>query len=375
MVERPPQERVAPVSNRCATEPESRSATVMPIDPHPRAEPRPITVHKPTRRDVVKAGGALLLGGGVLAGIRQWSVNEDGLRADVAIVRAPSYSADLIAVIAEGFHVLGIDRSWIRGKRVLLKPNLVETAVGQGHINTHPSVVVAAAEVLRRLDAKDVIVAEGQGHSRDTLLVLDESGMGAALREAKLRFVDLNHDDFAAVENAAGRTAMRKLYLPKTLLEADLVVSVPKLKTHHWTGVTCAMKNLFGVMPGVVYGWPKNVLHVHGIPESILDINATVKPALAIVDGIVGMEGDGPIMGTPKPVGCLIVGRNLTAVDATAVRIMGLNPTGVPYLPAASGVLGPIREQNITQRGEPIASLQTRFALLNAPHLTNLAVG
>ncbi len=332
-------------------------------------------IRKPTRRDVVKAGGALLLGGGVLAGVRQWSLHEGGLRADVAVLHAPSYTADLASILMDGFKTLGIDRSWIRGKRVLLKPNLVETAVGQGHINTHPSVIVAAAEVFRRLDARDVIVAEGQGHSRDTLLVLDESGMGAALREAKLPFVDLNHDDFAAVENVGGRTTLRTLYLPKTLLNADFVVSVPKLKTHHWTGVTCAMKNLFGVMPGVVYGWPKNVLHVQGIPESILDINATVKPALAIVDGIIGMEGDGPIMGTPKPVGCLIVGRNPAAVDATAVRIMGLNPAGVPYLPAASGVLGPIRERNITQRAEPISALQTTFALLNAPHLANVAAG
>ena len=88
------------------------------------------------------------------------------------------------------------------------------------------------------------------------------------------------------------------------LKRADLVVSLPKLKTHHWAGVTLAMKNLFGVMPGVAYGWPKNVLHHAGIPGSILDINAAVKPALAIVDGIVGMEGDGPIMGTPKNPAC-----------------------------------------------------------------------
>ena len=88
--------------------------------------------------------------------------------------------------------------------------------------------------------------------------------------------------------------------LPASLKRADLVVSLPKMKTHHWAGVTLAMKNLFGVMPGVAYGWPKNVLHHAGIPGSILDINAAVRPALAIVDGIVGMEGDGPIMGTPR---------------------------------------------------------------------------
>ena len=93
---------------------------------------------------------------------------------------------------------------------------------------------------------------------------------------------------------------MPKLSLPQSLRRADLIVSLPKMKTHHWAGVTLSMKNLFGVMPGVCYGWPKNVLHHAGIRQSILDINAAVRPHLAIVDGIIGMEGDGPIMGTAE---------------------------------------------------------------------------
>ena len=115
---------------------------------------------------------------------------------------------------------------------------------------------------------------------------------------------------------------------------------MPKMKTHHWVGVTLSMKNLFGLMPGIVYGWPKNVFHWAGLEPSILDINATVKPHLAIVDGIVGMEGDGPIMGTPKPAGVLVMGRDLPAVDATAARIMGIDPLKVTYLRAAHGGLG-----------------------------------
>jgi uncharacterized protein (DUF362 family) len=199
--------------------------------------------------------------------------------------------------------------------------------------------------------------------------------MGAALEEAGVEFVDLNHDEFVAVPNTGGWTNLAPLYLPKTMLGVDCVISVPKLKTHHWAGVTCSMKNLFGVMPGVVYGWPKNVLHYAGIPDSILDINATVKPSLAIVDAVVGMEGDGPIMGTPKEVGCIVMGRNLPAVDATCVRMMDLNPYGVSYLAQASGRLGPIHESNIAQRGEPIAALRTRFQLLDAPHLKSVASG
>jgi uncharacterized protein (DUF362 family) len=328
-----------------------------------------------TRRELIGLGGAVVLAGGIAAALRAWNRHERGLRAEVFIGRASGYRAHLVDLIGNGLAAIGVKRREIRGKRILLKPNLVETARGQAHINTHPALVVAAAEVFRRLDAREVIVAEGQGHRRDSWLVLEESGMGSGLREANLTFVDLNHDEVVRVDNAGGHTKLASLYLPKTLLGVDWVVSLPKTKTHHWTGVTCAMKNLFGVMPGIVYGWPKNVFHRAGINESILDINAAVRPSLAIADGIVGMEGDGPIMGKPKEVGCLVIGRNLAAVDATCTRVMGLNPYGVKYLAAASGRFGPIHPWNITQRGESIDAVRTHFEVLDLPHLEHVDAG
>jgi len=322
-----------------------------------------------TRRAALRLGGALAAGAALTGGAAWMRRREGGMRAEVCIVDAPDYERDLAARIADGLAALSIGRADVRGKRVLLKPNLVETAVAHAHINTHPALVVAAAEAFARLGAAQVIVAEGQGHRRDSWIVLEESGMCAALRSAGLPFVDLNHDDVRSVANRGAWTTWNELHLPETLLRADLVVSLPKLKTHHWVGVTCAMKNLFGVMPGVVYGWPKNVLHYAGIDEAILDINATVRPWLAIVDGVVGMEGDGPIMGTPKPLGALVLGRSLPAVDATCARLMGLNPRGVGYLKQASGRLGPVLEGNIAQRGEPVERYRTTFALLDEPHL------
>src|SRR5262245_31626271 len=152
-------------------------------------------------------------------------------------------------------------------------------------------------------------------------------------------------------------------------MDADWIVSLPKMKTHHWGGVTLAMKNMFGVMPGFYYGWPKNVLHWHGIDRSIFDINATLRatgtPHLAIVDGIVGLEGDGPIMGTPKQAGVVVMGTNFAAVDATSARVMGVDPHKVPYLSATEGWLGPLAEAHITQRGEAIAAVRTDFQLLD----------
>jgi uncharacterized protein (DUF362 family) len=139
---------------------------------------------------------------------------------------------------------------------------------------------------------------------------------------------------------------------------------MPKLKTHHWAGLTCSMKNFFGVVPGAVYGWPKNLLHIKGIHASILDLVATIRPALTIVDGIVGMEGDGPIMGRARPVGFVALGTDLPAVDATCARVIGVDPEKVPYLSAAGHFLGNIDAGRIEQRGERPERFRTEFDLI-----------
>ena len=319
-----------------------------------------------SRRDLLLGGAALF--GVAGAGRYFWYDTERFWRASVVISRAASYDSALVEIITRGLAELKIDRSRIRNKSVLLKPNLVEPAAEAPHINTHPEFVHAVAEVFRRLDAREVFVAEGQGHCRDTAYVLEQSGFEPMLDEAGLSFVDLNHDEIYSADNRLGFTKLSKLHLPRSLRRADWIVSLPKLKTHHWTGVTLSMKNLFGVMPGLAYGWPKNVLHHAGINESVLDINAAVGPHLAIVDGIVGMEGDGPIMGTPKAAHLVVMGTNLPAVDSTCARLMGFDPWKINYLRGASGRLGPIQERHIEQRGERLEDCTRQFSLPDHPH-------
>jgi uncharacterized protein (DUF362 family) len=294
---------------------------------------------------------------------RLWRARK--LWSETFVAHLPGYEADLAGAIRAGFRELGISPDEIRGKRILLKPNLVETQAGAIHINTHPLVVQAAMEAFLAYGAARVIVAEGPGHERDTLLILEETGLIGVLSEHRAGFVDLNTDRPYGLVNAGRRSRLKKLYFPETLRTADWIVSMPKMKTHHWAGVTLSMKNLFGVMPGALYGWPKNILHWAGIHETIMDIYATLQPHLAIVDGIIGMEGDGPIMGDPKAAGVLVMGRNFPAVDATCARIMGINPKKVKYLARANGWLGTIYESNIRQRGEAISSVRTEFALLD----------
>jgi uncharacterized protein (DUF362 family) len=158
---------------------------------------------------------------------------------------------------------------------------------------------------------------------------------------------------------------LKELYLPKTVLGVDLLVSMPKLKTHHWAGATLSLKNLFGTLPGICYGWPKNELHWRGIGNSIVDIALTRTPDLAIVDGIVAMEGDGPLNGTPKDLGALVMGCDALAVDATCCRLMRLDPEQLPYLILGRRKkLGLLAEMEIQQIGESIAALARPFETL-----------
>jgi uncharacterized protein (DUF362 family) len=249
----------------------------------------------------------------------------------------------------------------VQGKQVVLKPNLVEYHKGKV-INTDPRFVDAVIQLFKAEGAREVVVAEGPGHWRNVQFLVNESGLGDVLRKHGVRFVDVNHDEPRKMLNFGRLTGLEHLYIARTVAEADVFVSLPKLKTHHWAGATLSLKNLFGTLPGICYGWPKNELHWRGIPNSIVDIACTNTPHLAIVDGIIGMEGDGPLNGTAKPFGALVMGIDLVAVDATCCRLMKLPVERIPTIVLAHQKrLGNIQEALIPQLGESIASLAQPF--------------
>jgi len=278
-------------------------------------------------------------------------------RSAVAVLGAASYDGDLEGTVLDGLRLVEAN---VRGKSVLLKPNLVEYRPGSS-INTDPRMVVATANAIRRLGAASVVVAEGPGHRRDVEAIAFASGLRESLDDAGLRFVDLNDAPLVRTPLETRYTGLDDLWMPRILRETEVVVSMPKLKTHHWVGVTMSLKNCFGCMPGRVYGWPKDVFHVRGIPESILDIAAAVRPSLAVIDGIVGMQGDGPIMGSPIQTGAIVVSRDLVAADVTGARLMGMDPEKVSYLMEAGRFLGQSRSELIEQRGEDPARLAKHF--------------
>jgi uncharacterized protein (DUF362 family) len=290
------------------------------------------------RRALISAAG-LVVGGMTTARLlpEEMLLRDRRLaRSKVAIISAGMYSEGLVDSLTRALNIFGLN---LRHKSVLLKPNYVEYIAGV-EVNTNPMLVGAAAEAFRILGARSVVVAEGPGHQRDTYLVLAESGLEAQLRRQRLAFVDLNRDELIRVTTRANYTGLDHLWLPRTVLSSDFVVSMPKIKTHHWAGVTLGMKNMFGIVPGSKYGWPKNLLHWKGIHRSILDICATAPVHFVIADGVIAMEGNGPLHGTHRHLGKIILADDPVAADFTCARLMGLDPYRVWHLARAAQFLG-----------------------------------
>ena len=164
-------------------------------------------------------------------------------RSAVAILKASSYSANLLDLMRRGAALCGLEA---KGKRVLLKPNLVEFASTTA-INTHVAVIAAAIELFRSLGAAEVLIGEGPGHRRDTIGMAEEADYRGGIHKFDSLFTDLNRDDVSAYKGFAD---LPEIYLPNTARRADLIVSLAKMKTHHWAGATLSMKNFFGLVPG-----------------------------------------------------------------------------------------------------------------------------
>jgi len=254
------------------------------------------------------------------------------------------------------------DQLALRGKKVLLKPNFVEFHRGRP-INTDIRLIAQVAEACLSLGAAEVLVGEAAGHRRDPWY----STLNPELRnslDSRVRCLDLNHGNAVRLSNKGTDTGFQYFYVAEAVVNADVVISMPKMKTHHWMGVTLSLKNLLGVLPGIFYGWPKNPLHVHGIENSIVDLALTVPVHYAVVDGVIGMEGDGPVMGTAKKVGAVIMGKHLLAVDSTAARIMGFNPRKIIYLKMAALHFPGLSERSVAHRGENPKRFATAFRCL-----------
>jgi len=271
------------------------------------------------------------------------SISYQKKTSTVAVLDVSEYESTIEGQLLDGLRAFPLD---VQGKSVLLKPNMVEAL--RGPVNTDSTLVGAAARCFFRLGARSVVVGEGPGHQRDTEWVTSAARLPEQLSD-KIQFVDLNRDELRQVRLKAYYTGVDSLWLPVSVLSADVMVSMPKIKTHHWAGVTLSLKNMFGVVPGQKYGWPKNLLHWHGIKESILDICATVPIHFVIADGVVAMEGNGPLQGTTRALRKVVLANDPVAADATCARLMGFDPARIGHIAEAGRLLGNLQPSRIRQ--------------------------
>ena len=284
----------------------------------------------------------------------------------VALTACASYDADVLAAVRAAW--LGAAMPELRGARVVIKPNLVDFVEG-APCYTHPRVAQAAIQLARQAGAREIVVAEGTTFRRDAQAVLDATGYAELLAREGIEFVDLNYDDLVEIPLKGGYTRLKRLFVARTIRDADVLISLPKMKTHHWTLISVSVKNLFGIVPGIKYGWPKNTLHFQGIPavlaelaDSLMSDSRRKTRACAIVDGIVGLQGDGPLFGSAVPSGIIVAGRDLLAVDATCARLMGFEPVQIDYLDfAAWAGVGVIDASKIELAGEPLTRFQRQY--------------
>jgi len=241
---------------------------------------------------------------------------------------------EVSSAVSKALSLLGGMPAFVgEGDRVLLKVNLLSAAAPEKAITTHPSVVKAVVGEVQRAGGLPVIGDSPGGPFNRRLLerAYVKSGLADVAAETG---AELNYNtDSMQVSCPTGRL-MKRLDLIKAVGEADVVITLPKLKTHVLTQFTGATKILFGVVPGLT----KTAYHaklgdVSRFSDMLLDILEHVKPALSIMDGVVGMEGDGPgYQGTPRELGLVLAGGDGVALDVVATSIIGMNPLDVPIL-------------------------------------------
>ena len=281
-----------------------------------------------------------------------------GAPSIVALGECSSYNANLLTCLRNLWQRAEMPE--VRAKRVLIKPNLVDFL--ENHpVTTAPEVVGAVADLLFEMGAREVTVGDGSAFRRETWPIAEANGLAAILAARGLNFIDLNYDDLQPVSlKEKWFRKSSELWLPRHVLNSDLIISLPKLKTHHWAGVSLSLKNLLGVIPGARYGWPKNIIHVNGIPMSILGVYQVLPPVISVVDGIIGMEGDGPLFGSPVHHNLLAVGHDPVSVDVTCAQLMGFPIESVPHLKLAAWA-GIGQAHRIEVRGVPRQRLQRHY--------------
>jgi uncharacterized protein (DUF362 family)/Pyruvate/2-oxoacid:ferredoxin oxidoreductase delta subunit len=261
-------------------------------------------------------------------------------RSAVAAARCTDYEFDSVqAALREVLAPLGGMAAFVKpGERIALKPNLLMPAAVEKAVVTHPAVLAAVAVEVMAAGAHPVVVeSPGTGvvHARP---VIERAFRRVGYVAAAERYgFELSFDTAWESVSAPDAVLAKRLEVMSPILHADGVINLPKLKTHLFMTFSGATKNLFGVIPGLnKASYHARLDDPRRFADMLLDVAYFVRPRLNIVDGIVGLEGNGPgTGGSPRAVGALVAGADPVMVDVACCRILGMDPAAVQVLVAA----------------------------------------
>lgn len=245
-----------------------------------------------------------------------------------------------------------VANSGLRGKhKIFIKPNLSHPEYLPGVV-TSPELMQQLVGLLRDGNS-EVIVGESNGFNYPCWTAFDKTGAEAAVKKAGGTVINLSEDKVVEVK-FQGNTPVKRLFLPKTILDTDAVVDLPLMKTHEFMVYSGAIKNLFGCVPSN----KRIYLHPY-LPEVFYRLYTLFKPKLTIMDARIGIEGNGPTKGKPVKMGLMLTGNDALAVDIISAKVMMLNwkETYLSYIANKTGM----REEDINVEGLPITMVEHRF--------------
>ena len=246
----------------------------------------------------------------------------------------------------------------VSGKKVVIKPNFgAWSTILPKHANewvvTSKKVLMATITLLQELGASSITIAESAFIGNDMDKIYKDMGLAKDLAQKKIQLVNISKDTFQKVELFDGIS----IEVSDTILKAECLINMPLLKTHGSTIVTLGLKNLKGALSDK----SKRIFHREGLTQTIAHLASIIKPTINIVDGLIGLEGFGPVQtGTPINVGVIIVGDNLVATDAVAASVMGFDPAEIPHLKLASALKN-VDFSSIEVVGASIDSVKKQF--------------
>jgi uncharacterized protein (DUF362 family)/Pyruvate/2-oxoacid:ferredoxin oxidoreductase delta subunit len=251
----------------------------------------------------------------------------------VAGQRCTTYDRDaVLAAVRACLAPLGGMAAFVApGQRVLLKPNMLMASPPDKAASTHPALVEAAILLVK--EAGGVATVGDSPAIGTPAAALQGTGIKAVCERHGVACADFTYESqFEQPDNVIARRIM----LARAVAEADVIITLPKLKTHVQMALTCAVKNQFGLVTGIQKSaWHFRMQERAAFADLLIDLNRMARPALAIVDAIVAMDGDGPSSGDPFPMGMVLAGADLSALDAVACHMTGLDPRKMPTLMAA----------------------------------------